>query len=134
MDETWAHEWIESFSSAWRDGDTEVYVELFTEDAVCLFDPYGPAVIGRDALREHCRATVMPNPVQELRWGKVLVIGSHVAAEWWATMKHQGKDVTLPGAAIMHFGGGGRCDRLRWYPVVQDGVHEPPAEWQEATS
>lgn len=131
MDETWAHEWIENYSAAWQSADTETYVELFTEDAVCLFDPYGPAVVGREALRAYCRDTVKPNPVLEVRWGEVLVAGSRVAAEWWATINYQGEDITLPGAAMMHFGGGGRCDRLREYSTLQEGLHTPPAEWQQ---
>lgn len=129
MDETWAYEWIENFTSAWIAADTEVYVELFTEDAVCLFNPYGPAVVGRDALRTYVEDVVKPNPVHDVQWGKILVAGSHVAAEWWATLNYEGEDITLPGGVMMHFGGGGRCDRWREYCNVKEGRHEPPPEW-----
>ena len=131
MDETWAYEWIDNFTSAWRSADAETYVELFTDDAVCLFDAHGPAIVGREALRAYCRDTVEPNPLLDMKWGRILVAGSQVAAEFWATMKHEGEEVTLPGALMMHFGGGGRCDRLRRYSTLKAGHHEPPPEWQQ---
>jgi ketosteroid isomerase-like protein len=129
MDVTWASEWIEDYANAWRGGDDEVLAELFTEDAVYLSSPFRPPTVGRDAIREYWRNSTATQERLELQFGEPVVHGNRVVVEWWAVIRDDGQEVTLPGCLLLRFAGGGRCEELREYWHQETGRHEPPAGW-----
>jgi hypothetical protein len=51
--------------------------------------------------------------------------------EWWATMRDEGEEITLPGCLLLRFASDGRCAALREYWHVEPGRHEPHEGWGE---
>jgi ketosteroid isomerase-like protein len=129
MDDSWAQEWIEDYGAAWRTGDADTVSELFAKDAVYRSSPFRPPAVGREAIRAYWRESCSTQADLELHFGRPLVNGNRVTVEWWATMRDSGEDLTLPGAMILRFGPGGRCEELREYWHAQDGRIEPPKGW-----
>jgi SnoaL-like domain len=129
MDVTWASEWLEDYADAWRRGDPEVVAELFTEGAVYRSSPLGDPTIGREAISEYWRQSTSTQKDLDLRFGQPVVHGNRVVVEWWAVMRDDGSEVTLPGCLLLRFGSGGRCEDLREYWHLEQGRHEPPEGW-----
>jgi ketosteroid isomerase-like protein len=129
MDDSWAREWIEDYAAAWLEADAGALGELFTEDAVYRSSPLRAPTVGREAIRAYWSEACSTQEDLQLRFGEPLVHGNRVAVEWWATMRDSGKDITLPGALILHFSAGGRCEELREYWHVQDGRIDSPDGW-----
>jgi len=129
MDVTWATEWIEDYADAWRRGDDELVGELFTEDGVYRSSPLRPATVGRASIREYWRNAIASQENLDLRFGEPVVHGNRVVVEWWAVMRDDGQDVTLPGCLLLRFTSGGRCEELREYWNQAEGRHEPPDGW-----
>jgi hypothetical protein len=129
MDVTWASEWVEDYADAWRRGDPEVVAELFTEGAVYHSSPLREPTIGREAITEYWRQSTATQEDLELRFGQPIVHGNRVVVEWWAVMRDDGSDVTLPGCLLLRFASGGRCEELREYWHLEQGRHEPPEGW-----
>src|SRR5918995_2232415 len=129
MDVTWATEWIEDYADAWRRGDDELVGELFTEDGVYRSSPLRPATVGRASIREYWRNAIASQEALDLRFGDPVVHGNRVVVEWWAVMRDDGQDVTLPGCLLLRFTSGGRCEELREYWNRAEGRHEPPDGW-----
>ena len=129
MDESWAQEWIEDYAEAWRSADADVAAELFSEHAVYRSSPFRPPTVGRGAIRAYWRESCSTQEDLQLRFGRPLVHGNRVTVEWWATMRDSGEEITLPGALILRFGPGGRCEELREYWHVHEGRIEAPEGW-----
>lgn len=129
MDVSWAQGWIEDYATAWRQADADIVAELFTEDAVYRTSPFRAPTVGREAIRAYWRDACSTQEDLQLRFGRPLVHGNRVAVEWWATMRDSGEDFTLPGALILRFGSGGRCEELREYWHGEESLVEPPEGW-----
>jgi ketosteroid isomerase-like protein len=129
MDERWAHRWIKDYGEAWRGGDDEALGELFTQDAVYRSSPFREPELGRDAIRAYWRRSTSTQAGLALRFGEPVVRGNRVAVEWWAQMSDEGRPITLPGALLLRFAAGGRCEELREYWHLEEGSHEPPEGW-----
>jgi uncharacterized protein (TIGR02246 family) len=129
VDVSWASEWIEDYADAWRRGDDELVAELFTEDAVYRSSPFRPPTVGRQAIGEYWRAATSTQEDLEVEFGEPVVHGNRVVVEWWALMRDEGEDITLPGCLLLRFASGGRCEELREYWHLEQGRHEPPEGW-----
>ena len=129
MDQSWARVWIEDYGDAWRRRDTAAVAELFTEDAVYRSSPFRPPAIGREAIRAYWDEATSTQENLNLRFGEPIVNGNRVAVEWWAVMRDEGREVTLPGALLLRFASGGRCAELREYWHVDEGRVDPPDGW-----
>jgi ketosteroid isomerase-like protein len=129
VDVSWASEWIEDYAKAWRRGDDEVIAELFTEDAAYHSSPFRPPTVGREAIRQYWRTATSTQEDLELEFGQPVVHGNRVVVEWWAMMRAEGQDITLPGCLLLRFASGGRCEELREYWHLEQGRHAPPEGW-----
>ena len=129
MDQSWARVWIEDYGDAWRRRDTAAVAELFTEDAVYRSSPFRPPATGREAIRAYWDEATSTQEDLNLRFGEPIVNGNRVAVEWWAVMRDEGREVTLPGALLLRFASGGRCAELREYWHVDEGRVDPPDGW-----
>jgi ketosteroid isomerase-like protein len=128
-DSYWVQEWIEAYGEAWRRGDDAALGDLFTEDAVYRSDPFRPPRVGLDSIREYWRDVTSAQEQLDLRFGDPIVVGNRVVVEWWAAMRDDGREVTLPGCLLMRFRPGGRCQELREYWHLVGGRREPPEGW-----
>jgi ketosteroid isomerase-like protein len=129
MDESWAHEWITDYGDAWRRKDAEAVAALFTKEAVYRSAPLRPPTVGRDAIRDYWANATATQEDLDLRFGEPIVHGNRVVVEWWAQMRDDGREITLPGCLVLHFAPGGRCEELREYWHASDGRAAPPEGW-----
>jgi ketosteroid isomerase-like protein len=129
MDDSWAREWLDAYGEAWRRGDDEALADLFTADAVYSPHPFRRPLIGVEAIRGYWRDSTATQEELDLRYGTPLVVGNRVVVEWWASMRDDGREITLPGCLLMRFRPGGRCQELREYWHQEEGRREPPEGW-----
>ena len=51
MDHDDVLQWVRRYERAWRDGDLDAVVELFSDDAAYRASPYEPSATGHDAIK-----------------------------------------------------------------------------------
>jgi hypothetical protein len=57
------------------------------------------------------------------------VENDRAAVEWWARMRVEGDEVTLPGILYLRFTEDGRCAELHETWHLEDGRHPAPNGW-----
>jgi nuclear transport factor 2 (NTF2) superfamily protein len=124
-----AAEWIAAYGRAWRERDPDAAAALFTDDAVYRSHPLHEPHVGADAIREYWRRATSTQQELELRFGTPIVEKDRAAVEWWAQMRVDGDDVTLPGILYLRFAEDGRCEELRETWHLEEGRHPPPDGW-----
>jgi ketosteroid isomerase-like protein len=125
-------EWVEEYARAWEEKDAEAVVALFTEDAEYRSGPFRePPNVGSDGIRAYWTRACSAQQDTRVRMGTPLVAGDRVVVEWWATMRADGEEITLPGCLLLRFAPDGRCQALREYWHVEPGRRDPHAGWGE---
>jgi ketosteroid isomerase-like protein len=124
-----SREWLEAYRRAWAEADVETAVALFTEDAVYRSSPFREPSVGHDGIRAYWAGATAKQEAVRVRIGEPIVAGDRVAAEWWATMRDEGEEITLPGCLVLRFAADGRCEELREYWHVEAGRRDPPVGW-----
>lgn len=120
-------DWIERYRSAWENG--ELPLELFTEDAVYRSHPFRDPHVGHDGIRAYWERATGSQSDARVIMGLPFVDGRRAVVEWWATMRDEGEEITLPGCLLLRFAEDGRCKELREYWHLEGGRHEPHAGW-----
>jgi uncharacterized protein (TIGR02246 family) len=123
------HAWIEAYGRAWRDGDDAAAADLFTEDGLYRSHPFREPHRGREAIRAYWRSATSAQQDLAVRFGEPIVAGNRAAVEWWATIREDGEEVTLPGILVLRFDAAGRCEELREAWHYEPGRREPPEGW-----
>jgi predicted SnoaL-like aldol condensation-catalyzing enzyme len=122
-------EWLERYRIAWEEGDPEAAAALFTEDAVYRSSPFREPHLGQEGVRDYwVQATSSQNEAR-VRLGSPITEGNKVAVEWWATMRDDGAEITLPGTLFLRFAPDGRCEELRETWNVAEETVDPPPGW-----
>jgi ketosteroid isomerase-like protein len=121
--------WIESYGRAWREKDADAAANLFTDDAVYRSHPFREPHVGAAAIHDYWERATRSQEELELQFGAPVVAGDRAAVEWWAQMRSEGEDVTMPGILYLRFAGDGRCEELREVWQVEAGRHPPHAGW-----
>lgn len=122
-------EWIEAYGRAWREKDPDAAAALFTESAIYRSHPLREPHVGSAAIHAYWSRATADQEAFELRFGTPIVAGDRAAVEWWAQMRADGADVTLPGILYLRFAADGRCEELREAWHLEDGRHQPPSGW-----
>jgi ketosteroid isomerase-like protein len=52
----WAQGWCDAYAAAWRSGDLEAAIDLFTDDVVYRSHPFREPLIGREAVAGYTRS------------------------------------------------------------------------------
>jgi uncharacterized protein (TIGR02246 family) len=123
--------WVEEYARAWRERDADAVVALFTEDAEYRSSPFREPHVGSDGIRAYWTQATSTQEDADVRMGTPLVVGDRVVLEWWATMRDEGEEITLPGCLLLRFAADGRCAALREYWHVEPGRREPHPGWGE---
>ena len=123
--------WVDEYGRAWRDKDADAVVALFTEDAEYRSSPFRDPSVGSDGIRDYWTRATSTQEDADVRMGTPVVAGDRVVVEWWATMRDEGEEITLPGCLLLRFAADGRCAALREYWHVEPGLHEPHPGWGE---
>jgi ketosteroid isomerase-like protein len=122
-------EWIEAYGRAWRERDADAAAAIFTEHAVYRSHPLREPHVGTNAIRDYWRRATSGQEELDLRLGTPIVDGDRAAVEWWAQMRSDGDEVTLPGILYLRFASDGRCEELRETWHVEAGRHQAPDGW-----
>jgi ketosteroid isomerase-like protein len=75
---------VRGYGQTWEDWDVEGNVALFSEDVVYVVHATEETVVGREALRVYIAKEAAMGAV-EVRMGRPVSDGDHVAAEFWVT-------------------------------------------------
>lgn len=130
MEETLTvEEWIGAYGRAWREQDADAAARLFTDDAVYRSHPFRQPHLGTEGIRAYWSGATSRQEELELRFGTPIVAGDRAAVEWWAQMRTEGEEVTLPGILYLRFAGDGRCVELREAWHVEPGRRPPHEGW-----
>lgn len=123
--------WVDAYGRAWRERDAEAVVALFTEDAEYRSSPFREPSVGSDAIRAYWERATSTQDDADVRMGAPIVAGDRVVVEWWATMRDDGEEITLPGCLLLRFAPDGRCTALREYWHSEPGRRGPHPGWGE---
>ena len=122
---SFARRWAETWERAWRDHDIDAIVELYAEDVLVLTHPFRAPNVGRAGLIEYLGETFSTEEHPEPHLGEPIVSGEHAAVEYWATMRDEGRDVTLAGCSVLRFGPDGLVTEARDYWALHHGTLPP---------
>lgn len=121
--------WLEGYRIAWEKGDADAAAALFTEDAVYRSSPFREPHLGQDGIRAYWEQATGSQSETRVRIGTPVTQGNKTAVEWWATMRDDGTEITLPGILFLRFAVDGRCEELReTWNYVEETV-EPHPGW-----
>ncbi|MFQ5926425.1 MAG: nuclear transport factor 2 family protein, partial [Terriglobia bacterium] len=98
---------LESYGKAWETRDGELAASLFTEDATYQEEPFGEALVGREAIRAYWQNATSTQREIEFFAGEPVVSGTVVIAEWRCRYRHvaSGKRRELRGVLLAEFAG-----------------------------
>src|SRR5262245_51753443 len=96
-------DWLERYRRAWLERDAHAPCPLFTEDATYREQPFQAPFVGREAIRDYWAKVTASQTSVELRHGRSIVDGRHVAVEWWANLETTGGPLTLAGEFLLQF-------------------------------
>jgi hypothetical protein len=91
--------------------------------------PSVETVVGREALEPYFDKGAAEQGDVNVRIGRPVVDGDHVAAEFWVTSKTD--DATLAGCFIARLGSDGRCQMFREYSFDFEERLTPYDGWGE---
>ena len=116
---------LDALAEAWVSFDGDAWVDLFTEDAELLQDPFDAPLIGRNALRADLLAAARIEEQVEFTWERHWVVPPTILAPWRMSYVHRETRarVSFAGFASLEIAGGGRIARARWWYFR----HETPA-------
>jgi hypothetical protein len=118
--------WIEGWTRGWTAHDVEPIAAVYTREAVFVSHPFrepqAPADYAAWAFSDEDEADV--------RFGEPVVGEGCAAVEWWAFVRHEGKEQTLAGVSFLRFGPDGCVTEQRDYWSLEDGRRNPPPGWR----
>ena len=121
--------WLEGYRTAWEEADPDAAAALFTEDAVYRSSPFREPYIGHGGIREYWQTATGTQSETHVRLGRPITDGDRTAVEWWATMRDEGDEITLPGILFLRFAPDGRCEELREAWMMAEERLEPHPGW-----
>jgi nuclear transport factor 2 (NTF2) superfamily protein len=124
-----AQQWVDAYGHAWRSKDAARAAALFSSAGVYRSHPFRPPHVGRDAIRAYWERATARQRDLNLRFGRPIVDGPHVAVEWWAEGAEDDGDFTLPGCLVLRFDDDGLCEELREYWHLESSRLDPPQSW-----
>jgi uncharacterized protein (TIGR02246 family) len=104
--------WLQRYIAAWRSNDASEIRELFTDDAVYRYHPYGDdAVRGRDAIAASWLEEPDAPDSWEAEYAPFAVDGDRAVATGWSRYAATADEPerTYHNVFLMRFGPDGRC-------------------------
>ena len=110
-----AGELLAAYGRAWETFDGDAWVAIFSEEAEYHNDPFGPPLIGRNALRAYLLDAAEAQRDVEFTVERHWVSGATVLAAWHVAFvrRSTGRLVRLAGFMTMEIAEDGRIDRFR---------------------
>lgn len=112
-------DWLEAYGRAWQAFDGDAWVALFTEEAEYHEDPFGPPLVGHNALRAYLLEASAAERLVEFTVEQHWVSGSTGLAAWHTSFVRTpgGQHARLDGFLTADFAADGRVDRFREWTV-----------------
>ena len=111
--------WLDRYVAAWTSYDREAIGDLFDEDAVYAYGPYGEPVRGRDAIVESWLTDQDDPGTYDGHYEPIAVDGDVAVANGRSRyVEADGATLTseYDNIFVLRFGGDGRCVEFReWY-------------------
>lgn len=106
---------LEVYGRAWERFDGDAWVAIFDDQAEYHNDPFGPPMIGHNALRAHLLDAAERQRDVEFTVERHWVSGATVLAAWHVAYvgRESGRLVRLAGFMTMDVAGDGRIERFR---------------------
>jgi ketosteroid isomerase-like protein len=118
VDERAVAAWLEGYSHAWGTYDPDEIGALFSEDAVCYFEPYSDPVSGREAIVAAWLEDRDEAGSYEGSYHPLLVAGDQAVARGVSRYFNTNGSVRaeFENLFLLRFDAGGRCAEFReWY-------------------
>jgi ketosteroid isomerase-like protein len=80
-------EWLDAYGAAWEARDPEAAAELFTEDALYQWGPFGRRLRGRIMIREAWAEAVETQANVRFGYEVLTTTASGGIARWWCSME-----------------------------------------------
>jgi ketosteroid isomerase-like protein len=114
IDYATAGDLLERYGTAWETFDGDAWVDLFTEDAEYIVDPFEDAIVGHNPIRAYLLAASREQRQVEFTVERHWVSGTTVLASWRAMFIREGTNerVRIAGFLTMELTDG-RISRLR---------------------
>jgi hypothetical protein len=114
---------LDRLVEAWRSFDGDMLVSIFTEDAEYHVDPFGPPLVGHNAIRAQLLAAAESQDQLELTLERHWTSGSTVLAAWHSSFVRQSDAARVRAAAFITLEiRDGRCWRFREWMLLRDGT------------
>jgi hypothetical protein len=119
-----AGELLAAYGRAWETFDGDAWVAIFTGEAEYHNDPFGPPLIGRNALRAYLLDAAAAQRDVEFTIERHWVSGATILAAWHVAFVRQstGQLVRLAGFLTMEAAGDGRIERFREWAEFAPGT------------
>jgi hypothetical protein len=119
------------FKRAWERRDPDLAVSLFSEHAEYRFDPFEPALVGSNAIREYWNESAATQANVEFDAERVWVVARTVLASWHAAFTRRGtaERVRYRGFMTLELDDAGLVERFREWAIGRtvgvDGTFPP---------
>jgi hypothetical protein len=111
-------EWLDAYGRAWEERDPDQAAELFTEDALYQWGPFGRKLRGRIMIREAWADAVEQQANVKFGYEVLTATGSGGLARWWCTADLPAEKVhsRTEGIFRLSFDESGLCTSLEeWW-------------------
>jgi uncharacterized protein (TIGR02246 family) len=116
-------EWLDAYGAAWEARDPEAAAELFTEDALYQWGPFGRRLRGRIMIREAWAEALETQANVKFGYEVVAATGRGGIARWWCSMDVPSRKVRMRDEGIFRlaFDDNGLCTSLEeWFNSKQE--------------
>lgn len=124
IDYSAAGDLLEAYGRAWESFDGDAWVAIFTDDAEYHEDPFGPPLVGHNALRAYLLDASASQRDVEFTVERHWVSGDTVLAAWHVAFVRvaSGRIVRMAGFTTAEVGPDGRISRFReWTKYGPEG-------------
>jgi ketosteroid isomerase-like protein len=128
-----ARRWADGWKAAWLASDEEAVGRLYAEPATFRSHPAREPHPGRGGIRGYARQAFADEEAEAVWFGDpVGAAGDRAAVEYWATLRSEGKELTLAGVALLRFDADGLVADQRDYWTMWEGRRDPWEGWGRA--
>ncbi len=117
--------WLSAYGAAWRTGDAQAAIELFSSDAEYYETPFDDPMVGLDAIHQYWREGAGESQKDvSFSYQALAIVENAGLARWQATFVRipSGIQVELDGFLLAEFGDDGKCSMFRewWHRRERD--------------
>jgi ketosteroid isomerase-like protein len=116
-------QWLDAYGKAWEERDPVAASQLFTEDAVYQWGPFGRKLRGRVMIREAWADAVEEQENIEFGYEVLTATGRGGIVRWWCSNDAPAREVRERAEGIFRlaFDESGLCSSLEeWWNATED--------------